>query len=404
VHVNEMAPADDVDHAIQELDGLHQRMSDVQRDLFTLIVRADRSEIWTDSGARDLAHWLSYRYGISYWKASRWITAAHALEQLPLIAQAFSSGELGIDKVVELTRFATPQTESRLVRWAQTVHPSAIRTKGDLIVAQALEEVRDAERSRSLSWWTYDEGRRWGLQADLPAAEGAVVAKALERLARTIPVMPGEEDPVSADARRADALVAMASVRIASDPDPDRATVVVHAQLHTLVGAEPGAEPGLRSSERGAQIEGGAVIHAETARRLACSARVQLVVEHPSGDPIGVGRMARDPSTLMMRQLRYRDPGCVFAGCGTRRFVDAHHIVWWEHGGRTDLDNLVLLCHVHHKLVHEYAWRLARARDGTVTWFRPDGSRYRAGPGPPRGRHPTEPRLEDRDGLFDVAV
>ncbi|HYT79179.1 MAG TPA: hypothetical protein VEQ37_07980, partial [Actinomycetota bacterium] len=41
------------------------------------------------------------------------------LEGLPQISEAFASGELGIDKVVELTRFATPQTEGRLITWAQ---------------------------------------------------------------------------------------------------------------------------------------------------------------------------------------------------------------------------------------------------------------------------------------------
>jgi hypothetical protein len=52
-------------------------------------------------------------------------------------------------------------------------------------------------------------------------------------------------------------------------------------------------------------------------------------------------------------------------------------------GGRTDLDNLVLLCSFHHTLVHERGWRLARAPDGQVDWFDPEGIRYRAGPGRP---------------------
>jgi hypothetical protein len=417
--VNETAsPSNDDDQLVRDMDAVHACVSNAYLDLFELIVRAERAEIWHDSGARDLANWLSYRYGISYWKASRWIKAAHALEHLPLTSQAFRCGELGVDKVTELTRFATPQTESRLVRWAQTVNPSAIRNKGDLMAAQALEDVRQIDRDRSLSWWTYDEGRRVRLAADLPAAEGAVVTRALDRLARTVPVMPEEDDPVYVEARRADALVAMASVRVAADPDPDRATVVVHAQLDTLVSGASGARVGdplglsgaeretasRRGVERNAQIEAGPVIHAETARRLACWARIQMVLEQPSGDPVGMGRISRDPSAPMMRQLRYRDRGCVFPGCGTRRFIDAHHIVWWKHGGRTDLENLVLLCHVHHKLVHEYAWRLTRAPDGTITWFRRDGSRYRAGPAPPRESNATQPRLEGRDGLFDVAV
>jgi HNH endonuclease len=85
----------------------------------------------------------------------------------------------------------------------------------------------------------------------------------------------------------------------------------------------------------------------------------------------------------MMRQLKYRDRECVFPGCGARRFTQAHHIVWRNKGGPTDLDNLILVCFFHHNLVHEYGWSVKRRADGEVRWFRPDGTRYGAGPAPP---------------------
>ena len=86
-----------------------------------------------------------------------------------------------------------------------------------------IQEVKEAELTRFASWWYFDDGRRFGLEAELPAAQGAVLARALDRLAERLPVMPGEEDQYFAPARRADALVAMASARMAGDPDPDRA-------------------------------------------------------------------------------------------------------------------------------------------------------------------------------------
>ncbi len=125
------------------------------------------------------------------------------------------------------------------------------------------------------------------------------------------------------------------------------------------------------------------MIHPQTARRLLCTARVQRVIEDHGGQVVGLGRTSREPSGWMMRQLRYRDFGCTFPGCGTRAFTQAHHITWWEHGGPTDLDNLVLACSFHHRLVHEYRWVVKRDPDGTTRWFSPDGRRYRAGPGPP---------------------
>jgi hypothetical protein len=366
---------------IHAVDACHRRVGAAQLDLLQLIAEVDRRKLWRDTGARDSAHWLVLRYGISSWKAARWIGAAHALPQLPRIADALASGELGIDKVVELTRFATPETEAGLVRWARSVSSGCIRRKGDLAARQELEDVRAVDRSRRLWWWYEDEGRRFGLQADLPASEGAVVASALERLAQTLPVMPGEEESSFIEARRADALVALARVRVADDADPDRATVVVHASVEAIA-----------SADRGVELEGGPVLHSETVRRMLCSGRLQVVGEDQAGDPVRLGRMHRVPPPWMIRQLRYRDRECRFPGCGARAFTQAHHITWWERGGRTDLDNLVLICAFHHKLVHEYGWSLRRRDNGTVAWFHPDGTRYRAGPAPPGADQSLDPQ------------
>ena len=357
------------------MDDAHARVGVAHRALFELIARAEELSIWRAEGARDLVHWLSMRYGISGWKAQRWIAAARALRGLPRIAEALSRGELGIDKVVELTRFAAPDDEARLARWAQGVSCATIRHRGDLMAQASREQVVEAERARTLAWWYCDEGRRFALAAELPAAQGALVARALERASQVVPVMPGEEDAGFASARRADALVALCSARLAADPDPDRATVVVHAQLE-----------GLGTGAGGCELEDGPAIAPEVAQRLACTARVQVLLEDAAGDVVALDRMRREPPAWMIRQVRYRDRGCRFPGCGTRAFTEAHHIRWWRDGGRTELGNLVLICSFHHRLVHEHGWRLAREPDGQVGWFRPDGTRHRSGPSPGAAR------------------
>jgi hypothetical protein len=333
----------------------------------------DRLELWRGTGAVDMTQWLCLRYGVSYWKARRWIASAHAMEQLPNVAEALSRGDLGFDKVVELTRFATPETERDLVEWARDVSCGRIRRRGDLERRETAEETGDVDRGRSLAWWYVDDGRRFGLETEMPAAQGALVAKALSRLADTLPVMPGEDDRFFIEQRRADALVALASAQIAADPDPDRATIVVHARVDPAGRAEGGFE-----------VEAGPAIPEQTAQRLLCTARVQAVVEDAAGDVVGLGRMAREPSEWMLRQLRHRDQGCTFPGCGATRWAQAHHITWWSRGGRTDLANLVLTCLFHHKLVHEYGWTVRRESNGEVIWARPDGIRFHAGPAPPR--------------------
>jgi hypothetical protein len=361
-----------IDRLISDIDAFHGLISAAQRGLFRLIADGDTRGAWRADGARDMAHWLSMRQGISEWKARRWVAAAHALERLPRLSEAFTGGSLGIDKVVELARFATPEDEAGLIAWARGVSCARVRRRADVACRQSIDDVREAEKSRFLSWWYFDDGRRFGLEAELPASQGAIVAKALGRLGDELPVMPGEEDACHADARRADALVTLCSGRIADDLDPDRATIVVHAQLDGLV-----------SGEGACELEGGGLIHAETARRLLCNARAQTVVEDVAGDAVSFGRLSREPSAAMMRQLRHRDRECVFPACGARRFVEAHHVVWWRNGGRTDLDNLALICSFHHKLVHEHGWSVSRDRGEGVRWFRPDGHPYHPGPDPP---------------------
>jgi hypothetical protein len=181
--------------------------------------------------------------------------------------------------------------------------------------------------------------------------------------------------------------VALSSTRIAEDPDPDRATVVIHARMKDPV---KGSAEVIEGPLTHCQIEGGPAIHPLVARRLLCNARVQVVVEDSSGQPVRLGRIRREPSEWMLRQLRYRDVECRFPGCGTRRFSQAHHVRWWDRGGSTDLDNLVLICSFHHTLVHEHGWSIRREDDGTLKWFYPDGTRYRAGPAPPEEMPPKE--------------
>jgi hypothetical protein len=147
--------------------------------------------------------------------------------------------------------------------------------------------------------------------------------------------------------------------------------VVVHARLDVL-----------EQGEGGCEIEGGGIAPVQTAGRLLCHARVQALLEDENTQPVRVGRLRRDPPGWMVRQLRYRDRECSFPGCGARRFTQAHHVVWWERGGTTDLENLILVCGHHHKLVHEFGWSVRRDADG-ARWFRPDGSAFRSGADPP---------------------
>jgi 5-methylcytosine-specific restriction endonuclease McrA len=62
------------------------------------------------------------------------------------------------------------------------------------------------------------------------------------------------------------------------------------------------------------------------------------------GQALNIGRRARSIPPAIRRALMLRDHGCAFPGCTHTRFLHAHHLQHWLHGGATSLDNLVMLC------------------------------------------------------------
>ncbi|HYH27947.1 MAG TPA: HNH endonuclease signature motif containing protein [Actinomycetota bacterium] len=83
----------------------------------------------------------------------------------------------------------------------------------------------------------------------------------------------------------------------------------------------------------------------------------------------------------MLRVLRHRDQSCRFPGCEHARWLKAHHVVHWADGGRTDVGNLVLLCHEHHRLLHEGGWRVMGDAGGDLRFHDPTGRPVRTRPG-----------------------
>ncbi|MDQ3662729.1 MAG: hypothetical protein M3454_17080 [Actinomycetota bacterium] len=108
---------------------------------------------------------MAGQLGISQWSAARWVVASHALSKLLLISEALQSGRLGLDKVVELCRFATPDTEQELITWARRVTLGTVRQRADVFNRPQLDEVRTAERARFLKWRGNREVPVWASRA-----------------------------------------------------------------------------------------------------------------------------------------------------------------------------------------------------------------------------------------------
>ena len=145
----------------------------------------------------------------------------------------------------------------------------------------------------------------------------------------------------------ADGLVRMAS-EAADALDPtlrrtgqrgERNTVVLHVDV------DPDGTVGP------AQLELGPIVPDHVARYLCCDARVQ-VMTYRQGRLMGVNPAERTVNRAMRRYLARRDQGCTFPLCGQKLWLHAHHIEFWENGGVTSPENLVMLCPYHHRALH----------------------------------------------------
>ena len=354
-----------------------------------LIAEFDRLEGWSDGRLRSCAHWLNFKCGLNLGAAREKVRVAHALAGLPKIAAAMARGELSYSKVRAVSRVACEATEETFLMIALhgTAHHVEKLVRGYRQAQQAAELSREAQQhvNRGVSY-EYAEDGSLVLKARLPAVAGALVIQALKAAVERIPLKEicatgVQEQPIPYASRCADALAAVAesflagsgssaacSSHASSSPasTADRYQVIVHVDAESL----------RQHSDGRCEIEQGPSIPIQTARRVACDASLLSVLENEHGEPLDVGRKTRSIPPAIRRALRSRDAGCRFPGCTHERYVDAHHIEHWADGGETKLSNLVTLCRLHHRLVHEGQIRIETPPEGGWRFVRPDGRHY----------------------------
>ena len=115
-------------------------------------------------------------------------------------------------------------------------------------------------------------------------------------------------------------------------------------------------------------IVGGGPVAARAVRELLCDADVSLVITDDDAEPLFVGRAKRHATPAQVRGLIARSGGtCEHPACtATAAWCQAHHLAYWEHGASTDIDNLALLCTVHHRAIHQRGFTLTRETHGLV--------------------------------------
>ncbi|MEY2426000.1 MAG: hypothetical protein QOI61_1572 [Actinomycetota bacterium] len=356
------------------------------------LVVFDASGAWQEDGHATCAAWLVGQCGMSRRTAMEKLRVAHELVRRPVIAAAFSAGEIAYEKARVLSRLEgiDEVRDARFVRFAEHDTADVLERR---VQRWNYEEGEDKEPSdlNDRRGWFRSRGFGDGMgrivieapDDELDRAEGVIDAY-LDHLfhqrdnPQPVDERPGDTPPVvvrpdaaptapsatfetavtneprrTLPQRRVDAfldLVEEVALVRADQIDPERACIGVTVDYQTLVERAPGS----------ATLESGRVISGEAARRLACDAGMVRMIVAGVSEILDVGRKTRTWPPAMRRAIRARhNHRCAFPAC-ERRITQIHHIIWWENGGFTAVINGVPLCSTHHRLVHEGKW--------TVNW------------------------------------
>lgn len=409
-----------------ELEGqlrvLAGEIASAQAEFLGLVAEFDNLEGWAPYGARSVSDWLSIHCGHAGGTARKEVALAHAVQELPVLADAMARGAMSLDKAAAVASLATPESEAGLVELAlETTANQLTRLMG--AARRAINPVVDNEdaaaqrRARVLhTWW--DRDGMLAVRGRLTPEDGAVFRKALEKgvdLGRRFTAggdigddlpEPGCEVPRvdllgDADDRpgaaRADALTLMAHTFLDSEPvgtGGDHYLVIIHVDEDALVD----------DGEGRCHIEGGPGLPVDVVRRLACGSSLVWLAEDADGNPVAVSPKTQDIPTGVRRAVRARDGGCVFPNgigghCGlAAEWSHVHHVQHRTKGGPHTTDNCHTHCSFHHHLLHEGGFSVNVGADGQLEYYRPDGSRivnerpklWEDGP-PPRRKRDLDP-------------
>jgi hypothetical protein len=271
----------------------------------------------------------------------------------------------------QVERLVAQAAASTVEDFGRTVRRQVARVRADDGMGR-LERQRRASRLRT---WVDDEDGMWCLAGRFDPETGVRLHGCLEVMVSTLfadtvpegcPTEPGEKQ----DHLRALALVALTEGRGSSS---GRAEIV--AVVDTTAPIGPVIDWGLPVEiPRGvlADLAGTADVHTVVVRNG--------VILHAPGQ-LNLGRTTRVASKAQRRALRALYATCAVPGCRVAYdHCKLHHRIWWEHGGVTDLANLVPLCERHHHAIHDDGWVLHLGPNRELTIHLPDGQTMSTGP------------------------
>jgi hypothetical protein len=311
----------------------------------------------------------------------------------PELAQAMAAGEISgehVDVVGRALAGATPDVAAGLLDQIDELMPIAAASNPDefaravrrrvhrLEADEGVSRLERQKRATRLRCWLDRDTGMWRLVGEFDPVSGALLQQRIDAgadrlFANEVPPNCPTDPSGKQDHLRALALLALT--------DPDRSAA---GRLETVlvVDTRDLDDDGYPAVDWGIPI----VAPFSAAKDYIARSRVRPVIVDgncvvDAGGPLHLGRSQRVASAAQRRALVALYPTCAIKGCTVGfRHCAIHHVDWWRHGGKTDLDSLLPLCNRHHHRVHDDGWQLRLHPDRTLTVTLPDGTTFTTGP------------------------
>ena len=335
------SPTERMDELLEKVAELTGQRNAIDGQIVGIVAEIDRDGIWGATGARSIPSLVAWMTGVSLRNAETIAAVAHRIEEFPRCAKGMREGRFSLDQVGVIAEKAADGSDAHYAEMAECATVSQLRTA--IKLAPRPEPDPKPEPKRSISKTSDDESSTYRIT--LPHHEAATFDAALQShrdalitewkrqhpdgASESTPPLPNTVDGFMS------LTVAGWDSDVARRPHAQRTTVVVHVDLDSRVAA----------------LHLGPLLSDDDRRYLSCDATCEAWFER-DGRVIGSGRATRTVNRRLRRVLEHRDQCCVVPGCGATRGLHAHHIVHWEDGGPTELDNLVLVCPYHHRAHH----------------------------------------------------
>jgi hypothetical protein len=354
-----------------------------------MVPRWEASLDWAVAGCVSPVVWLVNQTGERRSVAGAFRRTALLAASMPHVSAAARDGSLSLARLFLLTRARKKEVaeifdrdEAALVAEAKTLTPERLEFRLEVWYHAALAELArnepdpDPPPETDLDTASIVEGvfRRGLVRVELTPESLVIWTEAVNARIETW----RRTGQLEGDQRSWAELVGAALTDLITDGSTSsrrgqlRPLLIATATLSALL--DRADIPANERDRWKAEILGGGPLSQQALRELMEKANIVFAVTDDDGEPLYMGRARRLVTAAMLHVLLARSGGtCEFPGCHAKHFrCHAHHIMWWRNGGYTDIDNLVLLCPHHHRLVH-HGWTLTRGPTG-LDFRQPQGT------------------------------